>query len=131
MSYKMKKLNLLEACSIMGDALALRMALASNKGAKTTSNLMPPRNYLILLRVRIPWFRIERVTFYILQIILSIRLGRFMLENLTMFFIMFLYIRMRLLALGIPHISKCLKEKFLMLQMSITFHLKLLMHVMC
>jgi hypothetical protein len=131
MSYKMKKLNLLEACSIMGDALALRMALASNKGAKTTSNLMPPRNYLILLRVRIPWFRIERVTFYILQIILSIRLGRFMLENLTMFFIMLLYIRMRLLALGIPHISKCLKEKFLMLQMSITFHLKLLMHVMC
>jgi hypothetical protein len=31
---------LLEACSIMGDALALRMALASNKGAKATSNLM-------------------------------------------------------------------------------------------
>jgi hypothetical protein len=43
---------------------ALRMALASNKGAKATSNLMPPRtDYLILLRVRLPWFRIERVTF--------------------------------------------------------------------
>jgi hypothetical protein len=60
----MKNLNLLEACSIMGDALALRMALASNKRAKATSNLMPPRtNSLILLRVRLPWFRIERVTF--------------------------------------------------------------------
>jgi hypothetical protein len=30
----------------MGDALALRMALASNKGAKATSNLMPPKNKL-------------------------------------------------------------------------------------
>jgi hypothetical protein len=29
---KMKSLNLLEACSIMGDALALRMTLDSNKG---------------------------------------------------------------------------------------------------
>jgi hypothetical protein len=126
----MKNLNLLEACSIMGDALALKMALASNKGAKATPNLMPPRNYLILLRVRLPWFRIERATFYILQTILSIRLGRFMLENLAMFLIMLLCIRMRLLALGVPLISKCLKRKFLMHQMSITLHLKLLMHVM-
>jgi hypothetical protein len=47
----------------MVEALALRMALASNKGAKATSSLMPPRNYLILLRVRLPWFRIDRVTF--------------------------------------------------------------------
>jgi hypothetical protein len=37
---------------------------------------------------------------------------------------------MRLLALGIQLISKCLKRKFLMHQMSITFHLKLLMHLM-
>jgi hypothetical protein len=71
----MKNLNLLVACFIMGDALALRMSLASNKGAKATPNLIPPRtNCLILLRVRIPWFRIERVTFYILKTILSIRL---------------------------------------------------------
>jgi hypothetical protein len=116
----------------MGDALALRMALASNKGAKATPNLMPPRtNSLILLRVRLPWFRIERATFYILQTILSIRLGRFMLENLIMFLIMPLCIEMTLLALGIPLISKCLKIKFLMHQMSITFHSKLLMHLMC
>ena len=92
----------------MGDALALRMALGSNKGTETMSSLMPPRNYLILLRVR---FRIERVTFYIPQTILSIRLGKFMLENLTMFLIMLLCIKMRLLALGIPLISKCLKRK--------------------
>jgi hypothetical protein len=67
----MKNLNLLVACFKMGDALALRMALASNKEAKATSSLMPPRNYLILLRVRLPWFRIEKVTFYILKTILS------------------------------------------------------------
>jgi hypothetical protein len=76
----MKILNLLEACFIMGDALALRMALASNKGAKATSNLMLPRiDYLILLRVRLLWFRIERVTFYILRTILNTKLGKFML----------------------------------------------------
>jgi hypothetical protein len=39
----MKILNLPEACFIMGDALALRMALASNKGVKPTPNLIPPR----------------------------------------------------------------------------------------
>jgi hypothetical protein len=71
-----KNLNLLEACFIMGDALALRMALASNKGTKATPNLMLPRNYLILLRVRLPWFRIEKVTFYILRTILSTKLKK-------------------------------------------------------
>jgi hypothetical protein len=37
---------LLEVCFITGDAMALRMALASNKGAKSTSSLMPPKNRL-------------------------------------------------------------------------------------
>jgi hypothetical protein len=126
----MKILNLLEACSIMGDTLALRMALASNKGAKATPNLMPPRtDYLILLRVRLPWFRIERVTFYILRTILSIKLGKFMLENLLLFLIMLTCIVMRLLALGIELISKCIKRKLSMHQMNIAFHLRLLMHL--
>jgi hypothetical protein len=116
----------------MGDALALRMALASNKGAKATSSLMPPRtNSLILVRVRLPWFTIEKVTFYILKTIMSIRLGGFMLENLILFLIMLSCIVERLLALGIQLISKCLKRKLQMHQMSITFHLKLLMHLMC
>jgi hypothetical protein len=44
--------------------------------------------------------------------------------------IMLICIVMRHLALGIPLISKCLKRKFLMHQMSITFHLKLLMYLM-
>jgi hypothetical protein len=57
----------------MGDALALRMALASNREAM--SSLMPPRNYLTLLRVRLPWLRITRAIFYILLVIVSIKLG--------------------------------------------------------
>jgi hypothetical protein len=56
---KMKILNLLEACSIVGDALSLRMALASKR--ETMSSLMPLKDCLILLRVRLPWLRITRV----------------------------------------------------------------------
>jgi hypothetical protein len=58
----------------MGDALALRMALVSNKGAKASSNLMPLRTgYLTLLRARLSWSRIGTVTFYILKTVLSTR----------------------------------------------------------
>jgi hypothetical protein len=96
------------------------------------SKLNAPRtNSLILLRIRLPWFRIEKVTFYILKTILSIRLGGFMLENLILFLIMRLCIVMRLLTLVIQLISKCLKRKLLMHQMNIAFYLRLLMHLLC
>jgi hypothetical protein len=74
---EMKRLNLLVACSIVGDALALRMALVSNK--KAMSSLMPIKDCLILFRAKLPWFRIMRAIFYILLIILSTKLGEFML----------------------------------------------------
>jgi hypothetical protein len=122
MNLKMKILNLLEACSIMGDALVLRMALVSNREAMSSS--MPLRNCQILLRARHPWFRIMRATFYILLIILSTKLGGFVLEDLIMFLTMHLCIKMRLLALGILLMLKCLKRKLLLHQMIITFHLK-------
>jgi hypothetical protein len=116
----------------MGEALALRMALAFNKGAQATSNLMPPRtDYLIFVRVRLSWFRVERITFYILRTILSANLGKFMLENLILFLIMLTCIVMRLLALGIQLISKCLKRKLQMHQMNVVSHLRLLMHLLC
>jgi hypothetical protein len=120
---------LLVVCSIMGDTLALRMALVSNREAM--SSLMPLRNCLILLRAKLPWFRIVKATFYILLTILSTKLGRFMLGNLIMFLTMHLCIKMRRLVLGIPHMLKCLERKFLLHQMSIMFHLRLLMHLMC
>jgi hypothetical protein len=93
----------------MGDALALRMALVSNRGAM--SNLMPLKDYLILLRASLSWFRTMRVTFYILQTILNIRLGRFMQRNLIMFLTMHSCIKMRLVALGIPHHIKMPRKK--------------------
>jgi hypothetical protein len=61
MKLKMKNLNLLEACSIVGDALALRMALVSNR--ETMSSLMTLKDCLILLRAKLPWFRIMRAIF--------------------------------------------------------------------
>jgi hypothetical protein len=47
-----------------------------------------------------------------------------MVENVILFLIMLTCIVMRHLALGIQLISKCLKRKLLMHQMSTTFHLK-------
>jgi hypothetical protein len=106
----------------------LRMALVSNREAM--SSLMPLKDCLILLRARLPWFRIIKVTFYILIIILSTRLGEFMLRNLILFLTMLLCI-MRHRALGILHMLKCLKRKLLLHQMSLTFYLRLLIHHMC
>jgi hypothetical protein len=114
-----------------GRCPGIKDGIGFQQGNQSNTKLNAPRNYQILLRLRLPWFRIERVTSYIHKTILNIRLGESMLENLTMFLIMLLCIRMRLLALGIPLISKCLKIKFLMHQMSITFHLRLLMLLMC
>jgi hypothetical protein len=86
----------------MGDALALRMGLASNLGTKTTSDLMHIRTRcLTLLRTRLPWFKIEKVIFYILKTILGIRLEEFMLINLILLLIILIFTVMRLLALGI------------------------------
>jgi hypothetical protein len=108
---------------------ALRMGLASNLGAKTTSNLMPiETRFPSMLRARLPWFKIEKVTFYILKTILSIRLEKFMLRNLIMLLIMLIFIEMRLLVLGIQLILRCLRKRLLMHQMNIAFHLRHLMY---
>jgi hypothetical protein len=92
----------------------IKDGIGFQQGSQSNIKLNAPRtNFLILLRGRLPWFRIERITFYILKTILSIRLGELMLENLIMFLIMLLCIVMRHLALGIQLISKCLKRKLL------------------
>jgi hypothetical protein len=124
----MRNLNLLVACFIVGDVLALRMALASDR--ETMSSLMPLlKDCLILLMARLPCHRITRDIFYILLVILRIRLGEFMQRRLIL--IMLLFTRMRLLALGILQILKCLRRKLLMHKMIIMFHSKLLMLLMC
>jgi hypothetical protein len=81
-----------------GDALALRMALVSNRGAMLS--LMPLKDCPTLLRAKLPWFRIVKATFYTLLTILNTKLGEFMLENLTLLLTMLLCIKMRLRALG-------------------------------
>jgi hypothetical protein len=91
MNMKMKNLNLLVVCFIVGDAPASRMALASKRG--TMSNLMPLlRNYLTLLRARLPCLKITRVTFCTLPVILRAKLGEFILGSLTLALIMLLCI---------------------------------------
>jgi hypothetical protein len=124
------------ACSMLysGSALALRMTLASNR--ETMSSLMPLlKDCLILLRAKLPCLKITRDIFYILLVILRIRLGefikrKFILGSLTLALIMLLCIRVRHLVLGNQPIPKYLKRKLLVHQMSLTFHLRLLMFPM-
>jgi hypothetical protein len=59
------------------------------------------------------------------------KIRRIHAKNLILFLIMLLCIVMRLLALGIQLILKCLKRRLLMHQMNIVFHLRLLMHILC
>jgi hypothetical protein len=67
---------------------SIKDGIGFQQGSQNNIKLNAPRtDCLILLRVRLPWFRIERITFYILKTILNIRLGEFMLENLIMFLI--------------------------------------------
>jgi hypothetical protein len=56
---------------------------------------------------------------------------KFMLRNLILFLIILICTVMRLLALGIQLISKCLRKRLLMHQMNVAFHLRLLMHHLC
>jgi hypothetical protein len=106
-----------------------RMALASER--ETMSNLMPLlKDCLTLLRARLTCLRITRVTFCTLPVIPSTRLGEFTLGSLTLALIMLLCIRVRHLALGNQPVQNCLRKKLLLHQMILTFHLKLLMHLM-
>jgi hypothetical protein len=115
-----------------GRCPGIKDGIGFQQGSQNNTKLNAPKNKLSnFVKGKAPWFRIEKATSYILQTIPSIKLGRFMLENLTMFLIMLLCIRMRLLALGIQLISKCLKRKFLVHQMNIAFHLRPLMHLLC
>jgi hypothetical protein len=126
-----KKIKLSRSMLYNGRRPSIKDGIGFQQGSQSNVKLSAPKKLSNFVKVRLPWFRIERVTFYILQTILSIRLRKFMLGNLILFLIMHLCIKMRLLVLGIPLMLICLRRKFLMHQMSITFHLKLLMLLMC
>ncbi len=73
--------------SIVGDALASRMTLASKRRAM--SKLMPfLKDCQTLLRARLPCLRITRVTFCTLPVILRAKLGELILGSLTLALIM-------------------------------------------
>jgi hypothetical protein len=93
--------------------------------------LNAPKRLSNFVNGKAPMVQIMRAIFYILLIILSTKSGEFMLRNLIILLIMHLCIKMRLLALGILLMLKCLKRKLLLHQMIITFHSKLLMLHMC
>jgi hypothetical protein len=124
-----KKFKFSRSMLYSGRSPGIKNDIGFQQGSNVKLNAL--RNCITLLRAKLPWFRIMRVTFYIMLISLSIKLGEFMLENLIMFLTMLLCIKMRLLALGILHMLKCLKRKLLLHQMSLTFHLKLFMLPMC
>jgi hypothetical protein len=51
-----------------GRCPGIKDGIGFQQGSQSNTKLDAPRDYLILLRVRLPWFRIERATFYILQL---------------------------------------------------------------
>jgi hypothetical protein len=89
------------------------------------------KDYLTLSRARLPCLRITRVTFCTLPVIPSTKLGEFILGSLTLALIMLLCIRVRHLVLGNQPVLNCLRRKLLLHQMNLTFHLRLLMLLMC
>jgi hypothetical protein len=108
----MKKIKFARNMLYNGRHPGIKDGIGFNLVAKATSNLMPlETSFLMLSRARLPWFRIEKVTFYILKTILSIRLERFMLKNLILFLFKLLFTVMKLIALGTQLISKCLRKK--------------------
>jgi hypothetical protein len=91
----------------------------------------PPKRLSNFVRAKLPWLRITRVTFYILSVIPSTKLGEFTLGSLTLALIMLLCIRVRHLVLGNQPMLNCQGRKLLLHQMNLIFHLRLLMHLMC
>ena len=64
-------------------------------------------------------------------VIPNTKLGEFTLGSLTLALIMLSCIRVRHLVLGNQPVLNCLRRKLLLHQMSLTFHLRLLMLPMC
>jgi hypothetical protein len=126
---KLKILNFLEACSLMGDALALRMALVSNREANVKLNA--PKRLSNFVKGKAPMVQDNEGYILYPANYLEHKIRRIHARKPhTISHHAFMY-KMRLLALGILLMIKCLKRKLLLHQMSLTFHLKLLMHHMC
>jgi hypothetical protein len=91
----------------------------------------PPKRLSNFVKGKASMLRITRVTFCILPVIPSTKLGEFTLGSLTLALIMLLCIRVRHLVLGNQPVLNCLRRKLLLHQMNLIFHLRLSMHLMC
>jgi hypothetical protein len=91
----------------------------------------PPKRLSNFVKGKAPMVQDNEGTFYTMPVIPNIKLGEFILGSLTLALIMLLCIRVRHLALGNQHMLNCLRRKLLLHQMSLTFHLRLLMLLMC
>jgi hypothetical protein len=110
-----------------------RPGIKDGIGFQQGDNVKPnaPKRLSNFVKGKAPMHRITRVTFYILLVILSIKLGEFILGSLILALIMLLCIRMRHIVLGILPMLKCLKRNLLLHQINPMFHLTLLMLLMC
>jgi hypothetical protein len=74
----------------------IKDGIGFQQGSQSNIKLNAPKNKLsIFVKGKAPLVQDTEVTFYILKTILSIRLGKVMIENLILFLIMLLYIVMR------------------------------------
>ena len=125
----MKKFNFARSMLYSGRRPAFKDGIGFQQGDNVKLNA-PPKSLSNLLRAKLPCLRITRVTFYTLPVIPSTKLGEFTLGSLTLALIMLLCIRVRHLTLGNQPMLNCLRRKLLFHQNILTFHLKLLMHLM-
>jgi hypothetical protein len=63
----------------------IKDGIGFQQGNQSNVKLNAPKKLTNFVKGRLPWFRIERVIFYILQTILNIKLGKSILENLILF----------------------------------------------
>jgi hypothetical protein len=113
-----------------GRCPGIKDSIGFQQGNQNNTKLNAPKKLSNFVKGKAPMVQ-DSEGYILYPAILSLKLGESMLGNLILFLIMHLCIKMRLLALGIPLTLKCLRRKLLMHQMSITFHLKLLMLPMC
>jgi hypothetical protein len=90
----------------------------------------PPKRLSNFVKGKAPMPQDNEGYILYLQVISSTKLGEFILGSLTLALIMLLCIRVRHLVLGNQPMLNCLRRKLLLHQMNLTFHSRLLMHLM-
>jgi hypothetical protein len=83
-----KKFKFARSMLYNGRCPGIKNGIGLQQGNQSNVKLNAPKRLSNFFKGKAPMVQTVRVTFYILQTISNTKLGRFMLENLTMFFIM-------------------------------------------